>query len=119
MIRIFQNDFYYWFSNIFRLGIQRVNNITVFRNGFTSFYQCDLFFRQNYLVRKKKLHCFPKKVVVAYLLFVKITIVKSVRIFTRIQTEYGEVLRIFPYSVRMRGNIDQNNSEYGHFSRSE
>ena len=25
---------------------------------------------------------------------------------------------VFPYSVRMRENIDQNNSEYGHFSRS-
>ena len=27
-------------------------------------------------------------------------------------------LRIFPYSVRMRENMDQNNSECGHFSRS-
>ena len=26
--------------------------------------------------------------------------------------------RIFPYSVRMRENIDQNKSEYGHFLRS-
>ena len=26
---------------------------------------------------------------------------------------------IFPYSVRMRENADQNNSEYGHFFRSE
>ena len=30
-------------------------------------------------------------------------------VFSRIQTEY---------SVRVRENIDQNNSEYGHFSRS-
>ena len=29
------------------------------------------------------------------------------------------VLRISPYSVRMRENTDQNNSEYGHFLRSE
>ena len=29
------------------------------------------------------------------------------------------VLRISPYSVRMRGNTDQNNFEYGHFLRSD
>ena len=29
--------------------------------------------------------------------------------------EYGEILRISPYSVRMRENADQNNSEFGHF----
>ena len=39
--------------------------------------------------------------------------------FSRIRTEYGEVLRIFPYSVRMRENTDQNNSESGHFFHSE
>ena len=38
--------------------------------------------------------------------------------FSRIRTEYGEILRISPYSVRMRENADQNNSEYGHFLRS-
>ena len=37
--------------------------------------------------------------------------------FFRIRTEYGEILRISPYSVRMRKNMDQNNSEYGHFLR--
>ena len=26
---------------------------------------------------------------------------------------------VSPYSIRMRENTDQNNSEYGHFSRSE
>ena len=36
----------------------------------------------------------------------------------RIWTEYGEILFISPYSVRMRENADQNNSEYGHFLRS-
>ena len=35
--------------------------------------------------------------------------------FSRIRTEYGEIRSIFPYSVRMRENADQNNSEYGHF----
>ena len=40
-------------------------------------------------------------------------------VFSRIRTEYREKLRISPYSVRMRKNTDQNNSEYGHFSRSE
>ena len=39
-------------------------------------------------------------------------------IFSRIRTEYGEILRISPYSVRMRGNTDQNNFEYRHFLRS-
>ena len=38
-------------------------------------------------------------------------------VFSRMRTEYREILRIFPYSVRMRENADQNNSEYGHFSR--
>ena len=40
-------------------------------------------------------------------------------VFPRIRTEYGEIRSIFPYSVRMRKNTDQNNSEYGHFSRSQ
>ena len=39
-------------------------------------------------------------------------------VFSRIQAEYGEILRISPYSVRMRENVDQNNSGSGHFSRS-
>ena len=38
--------------------------------------------------------------------------------FSRIRTEYGEILRISPYSVIMRKNEDQNNSEYRHFLRS-
>ena len=39
-------------------------------------------------------------------------------VFSRILTEYGEILRISPYSVRMRKNKDQKNSEYGHLLRS-
>ena len=42
-------------------------------------------------------------------------------IFSRIQTEYGKILRISPYSpysTRTRKNADQNNSEYDHFLRS-
>ena len=38
--------------------------------------------------------------------------------FSCIRTEYGEIWSISPYSVRMRENADQNNSELGHFSRS-
>ena len=38
--------------------------------------------------------------------------------FSHIRTEYGEIQCISPYSVRMRENAGQNNSEYGHFSRS-
>ena len=39
--------------------------------------------------------------------------------FSRIRNEYGEIFRISPYSVRMRENADQNNSEHGHFLRSD
>ena len=35
-----------------------------------------------------------------------------------VTSEYGEILRISPYLARMRENVDQNNSEYGHFLRS-
>ena len=42
--------------------------------------------------------------------------VKSVRIRSYSSPYF---LRISPYSVRMRDNTDENNSEYGHFSRSE
>ena len=38
---------------------------------------------------------------------------------SRIWTEYGEILRISPSSVRMGENTDQKNSEYGHILRSE
>ena len=37
--------------------------------------------------------------------------------FSCILTKYGEILS--PYSFRMRENADQNDSEYGHFSRSD
>ena len=39
--------------------------------------------------------------------------------FPRIQTEYGEIRGISPYSVRMQENADQNNSKCGHFLRSD
>ena len=39
-------------------------------------------------------------------------------LFSRIWTEYEEIVCISPYSVRMWENTDQNNSEYGHFLRS-
>ena len=39
-------------------------------------------------------------------------------IFSSIRTEYVEILRISPYSIRMRENKYQKNSEHGHFSRS-
>ena len=35
--------------------------------------------------------------------------------FSRIRTEYGEILQISPHSVVMQENTDQNNSEYEHF----
>ena len=39
--------------------------------------------------------------------------------YSRIWTEYGAILRISPYSVRMRENAYQNNSEYGQFLHSD
>ena len=40
-------------------------------------------------------------------------------VFSRIRTKYGEIQSISPYSVRLRENTDQKNSEYGHFSCSD
>ena len=40
-------------------------------------------------------------------------------VFPLIWTEYEEIRIISPYSVRIWENVDQNNYEYGHFSRSE
>ena len=37
--------------------------------------------------------------------------------FSHIRIEYEKILRISLYSVQMRGNTDQNNSEYRHFLR--
>ena len=39
-------------------------------------------------------------------------------LFSRIWTEYAEIRSISPYSIWMRENTDQNNSEYRHFSHS-
>ena len=39
-------------------------------------------------------------------------------VFSCLRTEYGEMRSISPYSVRIRENTDQKNSEYGHFPRS-
>ena len=40
-------------------------------------------------------------------------------IFSRIWTEYREILRTSPHSLRMREIMEQKNSEYGQFSRSD
>ena len=40
-------------------------------------------------------------------------------VYSRNRTEYRETLRSSPCSIRLRKNVDQNNSEYGHFLRSE
>ena len=37
----------------------------------------------------------------------------------RIWAEQGEMLRISPYPVRMRENVEKNHSEYGHILRSD
>ena len=42
---------------------------------------------------------------------------KKTFVFSRIRTEYGEMRSISPYSFRMQENMDQKNSEYGHFLR--
>ena len=36
-----------------------------------------------------------------------------------VRTEYGDLLRKYPYSVRIQENTDQKNSVFGHFSRSD
>ena len=38
-------------------------------------------------------------------------------VFSRIRTEYRELLCISPYSFQILEKTDRNNSEYGHFSR--
>ena len=38
-------------------------------------------------------------------------------VFSRIWTEYGEILCFYPYSVKMQEKTDQKNTEYGHFLR--
>ena len=40
-------------------------------------------------------------------------------VFSRIRIDYEQIFRIFPYSIQMRENMDQENSEYDHFSRSD
>ena len=38
-------------------------------------------------------------------------------VFSRIWTEYGEIIRISPYSIQVQENTDLINSECGHFLR--
>ena len=38
-------------------------------------------------------------------------------VFSRILTEFGEILHISSYSVQIQENTDQKNSKYGHFLR--
>ena len=40
-------------------------------------------------------------------------------VFSCIRTEYGKILYISLYQVKIRENIDQKNSKYGHFSCSD
>ena len=50
----------------------------------------------------------------------KVSVLRVILIhISRIRTKCGEIRSISPYSVRMRENADQNNSEYGRFLRSE
>ena len=39
-------------------------------------------------------------------------------VFSHIRTKYGQILRISPYSIRMRKNTNQNHFKYGRFLRS-
>ena len=39
-------------------------------------------------------------------------------VFSHIQTEYGEIQSISPYSVQMREDTDKKSSKYSPFSRS-
>ena len=40
-------------------------------------------------------------------------------VFSRIRTEYREILHIILYSVQIQENVDQKMSKYGHFLSSE
>ena len=65
--------------------------------------------------------CRPRSWIWQVLDFVSITVWKVLfwSVFSHFWTESGRILRISPYSVRMRENKDQNNSAYGHILRSE
>ena len=64
----------------------------------------------SYIIRSRILHPLSKKCPYLELLW---------SAFFRILTEYGEILRISLYAVRMRENVHRNNAEYGYFSRSD
>ena len=65
--------------------------------------------KQNDTTNKEKYHSWCEKCPYSELLWFA---------FSRIRTEYGEIRSISPYSVEIRENADQNNSEYGNFLRS-
>ena len=64
---------------------------------------------------------FPNSVDILRSQYVKSVQVRSLfwSVFSLIRTEYREILRISPYSVRMRENTDQKTSVSGHFSLSD
>ena len=98
-----------------------------------TFYQCNIFFPKCFAPLRYILFvytfesCFYcNRSYIHFSFYCRTHCVKRVRIqsfsgplFFRIRTEYGKIQSISLYSVRMRENVDQKNSEYGHFSRSE
>ena len=62
-----------------------------------------------------------KTFIMKWFVFGKVSVfgVILVRIFPHSDWIRREILRMSLYSVRMRENVDQNNSEYGHFLRSD
>ena len=67
----------------------------------------------------------PAKLIQVFISLFQITLLEKCpysgffwSVFSCLRTEYGEMRSISPYSVRIRENTDQKNSEYGHFSRS-
>ena len=82
-------------------------------NNISNIYLQDVF-----KIEKKSIsEAFNKSV--AFKLSVKIVLELFWSAFSRIRTKYREILRISPYSVQMRENVDQNNSEYRNFLRSD
>ena len=74
---------------------------------------------------KIKLYYFPERLSLRYNIILKLPLRKGCpyselfwSVFSRIRTEFGDILPISSYSVRIRENTDQNNSDYGHFLRS-
>ena len=63
----------------------------------------------DYVIYGQSYELYPEELTLRKVFVVGVFLVRIFRIWT------GEILSITPYSVRMRKNTDQKNSEYGYF----